>query len=244
MPAVAAEALPLPFEQSLFAVFQPIASLAGSVATPVALEALARGPDGSPYALPREMFAVARAHRLVERLDLLCISAALAAAPAVPPHLGLFLNVHAQTLHHSLGFPAFLVNEARRHGIEPSRLTLEIIEHARLALHDADAIAVLQRLRGLGIRVAVDDVADMGEARRACVLMPDYFKLDASLVRESRDCDVTRGILHAVIAQAGRAGARVIAEGVETAQDAALVAEAGVTLVQGWLAGEPREAGM
>ena len=233
----------LPFEHAIWSAFQPIVRLGDRVADPIAMEALARGPRGSQFAHPRAMFEAARQRGVVGHLDRVCIATALSAAVDAPRNLDIFLNVHPQTLHYDPGFPAFLIGTAMRHEIEPARLTLEVLEHARLEqVRDGRVLDALDLVRALGVRVAVDDVAGAVDALRASELRPDFIKLDAALLRDARYSLWTRDVLHTVVADAAVCGAEVIAEGVESEYDLVLAEEAGISLMQGFLLGAPQAA--
>lgn len=165
--------------------FQPIVDIAGVRHRIVAVEALARGPRGSAMETPGALFAAARRAGAVTQLDRLCIAAALDAARALPEHLELFLNVHPTTLSQDVKFSAFLAASAANAGIAPTRITIEILEHARIDQSECRQLrASIHVLRGHGIRIAVDDVSGAPEdIRRALSLRPDFVKVDAHVVR-------------------------------------------------------------
>ena len=232
----------LPFENAIRPVYQPIARLACDRVDTIGFEALARGPKGA-WARPLAMFEAARRTGMLEHLDRHCIALQLAAAADAPESLAIFVNVHPQTLRNDPGFPAFLVGTAMRYLVEPRRLVLEVLEHARGdQTDDRQLIAALNLLRGLGVRVAADDVAGVVDALGAGALRPDFLKLDASLLRDARHSLWARDILRMVADDAAASGAAVIAEGVETEGDMLLAEEAGITLVQGFYLGTPEPA--
>src|SRR5258708_23192056 len=148
--------------------FQPICGVRGDAMPPVAVESLARGTRSGAFGSRAVMFAAAREKGLVESLDCRCIRAAFESARNLPSHFDLFLNVHPRTLCMCSDFPAFLVDEAALAGIALSRITLEVLEHARVADRQCCQLhASLEVLRDIGVRVAVDDVgAEPEEARR------------------------------------------------------------------------------
>ena len=222
-------------------VFQPIVNVNGARPKTVAVEALSRGPHGSAVELPGAMFLAARRTGRIAELDRRCISAALEAARDLPAHLDLFLNVHPSTLCSDCEFPAFFAAAVAESGIAPSRITLELLEHARVDRSDCRQLrGTLQVLRGHGIRMAVDDVSGNPEdLRRALSLSPDYLKVDAWVVRGSKDQCRQRALLHAITNEAMRAGVRVVAEGIEELRDLEAVTDAGIHLAQGYLLSRP-----
>jgi EAL domain-containing protein (putative c-di-GMP-specific phosphodiesterase class I) len=221
--------------------FQPIVDLSGVRHQVVAVEALARGPKDSAFESPTALFGAARRAGLVGQLDRICIQAALSEARKLPPHLEVFLNVHPQTLSDDCGFPAFLAETASRAGIAPTRLTMEVLEHARVDQVTCKQLrGSIQVLRGHGVRFAVDDVSGAGEdMRRAMSLRPDFVKVDAHVVRGAQHDTRLRALLHAIADQAVRKGARVIAEGIEELRDLGATTAAGISLAQGYLLCRP-----
>jgi EAL domain-containing protein (putative c-di-GMP-specific phosphodiesterase class I) len=96
---------------------------------------------------------------------------------------------------------------------------------------------------GPDVRLAVDDAgAGVANFHHLVELRPEFVKIDVSLVR-GVDTDLSRqavvaGILHFAAA----AHCQVIAEGIETEAELAMVTELGVTLGQGYLLGRPAPA--
>lgn len=222
--------------------FQPIVVVrAGGRRVIVAVEALSRGPQGTAFESPVALFAAVRRSGLVAQLDRLCIETALDAARRLPAHLVVFLNVHPATLCLDSGFADFLAEAAERHGIAPSRLALEILEHSRVTdCQCRQLLSALQVVRGTGVRLAVDDVSGAHEDfRRALALRPEFLKVDAEVVRGARTDLASRALLRAIAAQAAGIGARVVAEGIEDQADLDVAATAGIELAQGHLLGRP-----
>jgi EAL domain-containing protein (putative c-di-GMP-specific phosphodiesterase class I) len=225
----------------LRSVFQPIVNLEGVRPRVIAVEALARGPRGTAVEMPASLFLAARRANRIAELDRRCIEVALLAAQDLPAHLDLFLNVHPSTLCSDWEFPAFLASAAADAGIAPSRLTMELLEHARVDRANCRQLrGALQVLRGLGVRLAVDDVSGSpDDLRRALSLEPDYLKVDAWVVRGSKEQPRQRALLHAITHESQRAGVRVIAEGIEDLHDMEAIVDAGIHLGQGYLLSRP-----
>ncbi len=230
---------------SVTALLQPIYAIGRGERKIVAAEALARGPLGSATETPAAMFDAARKLGLVTRLDRDCIVAGLRAARRLPQDVSIFLNVHPGTLCRDCGFPAALAEAASENGIALSRITLEVLEYARVAERQCRQLhAALDVLRDNGVRVAVDDVGcGTEEIRRAFTFRPDCVKLDGDLVRAARTDLSRRALIDAVVEMAEATYTLVIAEGVSAAEDLAFVAEKGIALVQGFLLCRPVSAG-
>ena len=124
-------------------------------------------------------------------------------------------------------------------GVSPTRLKLEITESAVME-HPDRAIGVLAELRSLGVRLAMDDFGTGYSSLSYIHDLPiDIIKIDRSFVTRLTSGDKSLEIVRTIMALAGRLGLLVIAEGVETALQAALLAELGCTLMQGYLYAQP-----
>jgi PAS domain S-box-containing protein/diguanylate cyclase (GGDEF)-like protein len=120
-------------------------------------------------------------------------------------------------------------------GLEPGLLELELTESASMA--DADkSVALLAQLKAMGIRLAIDDFgtgySNLNYLKRFPV---DRLKLDRSFVHDLEADPDDLAIARAVIAMAHGLRLSVVAEGVETKGQLALLADLGCDLVQGWL---------
>jgi PAS domain S-box-containing protein/diguanylate cyclase (GGDEF)-like protein len=119
--------------------------------------------------------------------------------------------------------------------LAPELLELELTESASMA--DAGkSFALLAQLKEIGIRLAIDDFgtgySNLNYLKRFPV---DRLKLDRSFVHELETDPDDLAIARAVIAMAHGLRLSVVAEGVETAGQLALLTELGCDLVQGWL---------
>jgi EAL domain-containing protein (putative c-di-GMP-specific phosphodiesterase class I) len=220
-------------------VFQPIFRIQGPERSVHALECLTRGPKGSNMESASVLFEYARRKREEARVDRACLGAALAAARALPGDPDLGINVHASTLGRDHGFAAFVGALAREHAIAPSRLIVEIVEHA--PYWDRQGFCgALDGLRRDGVRIALDDVG-LGQSNYKMILdcRPDYLKVDRYLVKGCHADRTRQAVLESVAHLADRLGARVVAEGVEDAADLEAVTALGIDLVQGFLFSPP-----
>jgi EAL domain-containing protein (putative c-di-GMP-specific phosphodiesterase class I) len=216
------------------ALYQPIVDLDDG--TPVAYEALARGPQGSPLESPLDLFAAARDHGLVAELDRACRRAAIAGAHAAglrTPQT-LFVNIEPATI---TGLDALLglADDLR----DDLQVVVELTERA-LTDRPAEVLAAVAALRAHGCGIALDDV---GVDQRSLALMPfvapDVIKLDMSLIQQRGASPSAARVLNAVAAEVERSGAVLLAEGIETEEHLARARAVGATLGQGWLFGRP-----
>jgi EAL domain-containing protein (putative c-di-GMP-specific phosphodiesterase class I) len=119
------------------------------------------------------------------------------------------------------------------------RVVLELTEHD--AVEDYDRLsAALAPFRAAGLRLAIDDVgAGFSSLRHIVVTAPDVIKLDRSIASGVATDRVLSTLVGSLVTFAHGSGARVVAEGVETADDAAALRALGVDHGQGWHFGRP-----
>ena len=126
--------------------------------------------------------------------------------------------------------------------IGPGQLELELTERTMMAGGDATA-RLLERIRQHGVRLSLDDFGTGYCSLSYLKHFPvDTLKIDRSFVHDViADVD-TAAITRAIIAMARSLGKTVVAEGVETAEQADFLREAGCTLLQGFRYGAPMSA--
>lgn len=211
--------------------FQPIVDLSGGGV--LGYEALSRFP--APETCPAGWFEDAHRVDKGSELELLAIELAVSSLPALPPQAYMSLNVSPCTILSG--------TLASRLGKAPlDRLVLELTEHAPVEEYPAIAEA-LASLRQSGLRLAIDD-AGSGYAsfRHILQLQPDIIKLDQSLIR-GIDADPGRRALAAALTGFARdTGCDVVAEGVETDAELAVLRSLGIKAGQGYLFGRPAPA--
>ena len=209
--------------------FQPIyRTQDGSLA---AFEALARFPS-PPGQGPDIWFADAAEVGLGEELEHLALRKALAAFPALPAGIKLSVNLSPSAL------ASHRLVEAL--GDVPSeRLVIGLTEHAAVASYE-ELRAVLDPLRARGLFLAIDDVgAGHATLRHVLDLAPEIIKLDMSLIRHIDTHSGRRALTEALTGYGRRIGCEIVAEGVETEAEYAVLRGIGVTRVQGFLTGRP-----
>ncbi len=121
-------------------------------------------------------------------------------------------------------------------------LELEVTETA--LMQDIEpALALLHRLKQLGVRIAIDDFgtgyASLGYLRQLPI---DTLKIDTCFVRGAPEQPKNQVILRHIIAMAHNLHLKVVAEGVETPEEMALLQDYGCDLIQGYWVGAPMVA--
>lgn len=152
------------------------------------------------------------------------------------PEVPVAVNLSAASVLDT-GLPGTVEAQLRRNGIPPALLELEITESA--AMHDlARARDIVDALRALGVRIALDDLgtgySSLSHLRE---LRADRLKIDRSFIASG---DRFGNAIAAAIGVLGRSlGLEVVAEGVETEAQFAFCREQGFGKVQGWLFHRP-----
>lgn len=116
-----------------------------------------------------------------------------------------------------------------------SRYVLEITEHVIVQDYQEIQLAI-DPLRKRGMRLAVDDTgAGYASFRHILLLKPEIIKLDISLIRDIDQNEQKQALTAALVAFSKRGNHLLIAEGVETNAEMAVLRSLGVDLVQGYL---------
>lgn len=217
--------------------FQPIIDAKdGSV---FAYEALMR-VDLPTLRSPMDVLRLAREENClheVERITFFCASSAYQAlenAGKVVPSALLFVNsIASQYLT-----PDELSEYSARYASILPRIVIEITEEECL---DPKALRIKQTIRGSSGAFALDDYGSGYSNERSLLeLSPNYIKIDLSIIR-SIDTDANkRQIVSNTVSYAHQRGMKVVAEGLETADEVRTVLSLGVDLLQGFFLAMPQ----
>jgi diguanylate cyclase (GGDEF)-like protein/PAS domain S-box-containing protein len=219
--------------------YQPVVDLtSGSV---LGMEALARWlhPEHGPVS-PALFVPLAEDSGLALLLDTWALQQALRdagelrAAGHLPPTAYVAVNLSALTLREP-GLEQTVVAATRASGIPSSQVVLEITESA-IMQNSSVAIEALGRLREQGFQVAVDD---FGTGYSSLAYLRDLpvtvLKIDISFVLAITNDQDALAIVASIVDLARAVTVTVVAEGVETAEHAALLQVVGCQAGQGWL---------
>jgi EAL domain-containing protein (putative c-di-GMP-specific phosphodiesterase class I) len=222
-------------EESVTTVFEPIVQLASNEV--IGYEALSRGPAGTGLESPFALFATAELADREYELDSLCRRRALANARGIDPAQLLFLNI-LPTCIQDPDFQAAHVRETLASlGLGPRNLVLEISERQAISNFPIFREAI-DHFSGLGFRIALDDTgAGFSSLEAALELQPDFLKIDMSLVRSIEESPEKQEVLRGLQSLSAKMGSRVIAEGIETAEELAAIVALGIECGQGFYLG-------
>ncbi len=217
--------------------FQPIVDArSGAV---VGYEALARWTDDirGPVS-PVQFVPVAEREGLVIELGRVMLAQACSWAATNGDRFSISVNISAQ----HLASPRFVEDvdvALSSSGLAPTRLRVEITEHAQLTLDDATA-AGLRMLSSRGICIDVDDFGTGYSSSELLLQVPvSAIKLDRSIVGGLHADPRKAALVRSLVTLAHSLGATVTAEGIESKAEWAAAREARIDLAQGFFFGRP-----
>lgn len=196
-------------------------------------EALARGLEGSPVERADQLFGVAARMGRSRELEIACAWQALQWLERLPTHQWLSINLSA------LSF----TDEKLRRALARPGIVVELTEH--LPLNNAHSLLpLIAELRAGGARLALDDTGcGFADLQAIETLRPDFIKLCITVIRSvKRDPAQVLRELEATIAHLRALGVGILAEGVESEDEARLLAALDIDYAQGWLYGKPQPA--
>jgi len=231
--------------------YQPIVALDDLTAAPsgggpalgrrvIGYEALLRadGPNGP--ILPDKLFGAAEQAGWLHVLDRVGRTTALRGAAGWLGEDLLFVNFLPTTIYRPQVCLRTTEQVAREAGLRLDQLVFEVTESERVTdlAHLADVFAYY---RERGCKVALDDLgAGYSSLNMLVQLQPDIVKLDKQLVQRLPDT-VSSAVITAVVQITHSYGGQVLAECVETAEQALAARDLGVDLAQGWFFGRPQD---
>jgi diguanylate cyclase (GGDEF)-like protein/PAS domain S-box-containing protein len=227
-------------ENRVEAHLQPVIDLATGAT--VGAEALVRLRDLDGTLLPPAAFIpVAEETGLIAALGLRVLDIGLALSRRWSDagiRLCISINVSPRQLSDP-SLPATVDGLLQSHGVAPEDITLEITESSVVDAAGT-VLPALRQLRESGLHIAIDDFGTGYSSLSSLRNMPaDIVKIDRSFVSGLGGQDRDEAIVRAVLAMAHATDRIVVAEGVETKQQASRLVELGCDQVQGFLFSPP-----
>lgn len=227
--------------RSIVTHFQPQVSLKRKAV--VGLEALSRGfdPQSGEIIPPTLLFAQARDKASRLALDRACRTTAVKSFASLhrrEKSLMLSMNVDAACINEETRGSNHILNLVAGCGISPSNVIIEIIESK---CEDTDALLdFVHFYRKHDFLIALDDVgAGFSNLDRIPMLKPDIIKLDRSLISGVDEQFHKLEVVRSFVQMSNRLGCLVLAEGVETAEEAMCLLSNEVDVFQGFYFARP-----
>lgn len=214
-------------------VFQPILNLKSNEV--LGYEALARGPNNTPFENPDFIFNIASKGRLLLKAERLAKMSAMELSRDIPEKYKLFLNIESELLIK----PEEILIMLREVGCRPGRIVFEITE--RKAVKDFEHLrSVVKLLRDEGYEFAIDDAGSgYASMESIAILDPHYIKIDQSIIRGINNNKAKQDVVKAFINLSRRRHALLIAEGIEQEKECKLLKSLGIHYGQGYLFAHP-----
>lgn len=187
---------------------------------------------------PAAFMATASEMGLMVELDKVAMTKALDALRALQAagfdRMIMSINVSAHTLADP-GYPDRLAQAVRSRGLPLDRICVEVLETTVLDGSGADVATAIHRLKTLGMRVALDDFGTgyAGIAHMSSLAV-DAIKLDRSMIARLDHDARNRVIVRGLIRLCRQLRMSVVAEGVETDAQRAVLHRAGCPVIQGF----------
>lgn len=224
-------------ERTLSALFQPIVSSAQRQI--IGYEALIRGPSDSPLHSPVTLFDTASRNGRLLELELLCREVSIQQFCHLKLPGKLFLNTSPEALfqpNFRSGCTLEMLHEAK---LPPERVVIELTEQYPMENYSLIREAK-QHYKKMGFEIAIDDLgAGYAGLRMWSELRPDYVKIDRHFMQDIHEDLVKQEFVRSIQDIARHLKCRVIAEGVETADELRTVYKLGLDLLQGYYFARP-----
>lgn len=191
---------------------------------------------------PVKFIPIAEEARLIGPIGEWVLRTACAEAARWPSSVRVAVNVSAEQLHDPQ-FATTVVSALSHAGLPPHRLELEVTESVFMR-EGTKAIAVLDQILALGVRLALDDFGT-GYSSLGYLSKTKFstIKVDRSFVQgAAKNLPESLAIIRAVVALADSLGMTTTAEGVENDDECEMIKGLGCRKIQGYLFGRPMPA--
>ena len=234
-----AQILEIILNDNLSTLFQPIFKMENKEV--MGYEALSRGPEGTVFQSPLNLFEGAAEADLVFELDRACRLRALRSGQGLSESTKLFINILPSSMYDPDFHGARLLDRLEQLGIAPEQVVLEVTEKYAIENYSLFGEAV-RNFTEMGIAIAVDDIgAGHSGLEKIANLNPKYLKFDIELVRDIDASYVRQEMVKALKIFADKMGSTIIAEGIERQEELETLLQLGVDHGQGYLLGRPAQ---
>ncbi len=216
--------------------YQPQAHIGGKI---TGFEALARWHHPRHGLVPPATFIpLAEESGIIMALGEWVLRSACREAASWPCKLSIAINLSPVQFQHG-DLPSLVHQILLETGLPPARLELEITEGVLIG-DFTRAVAILRRLKNLGVRIAMDDFGTGYSSLSYLQSFPfDKIKIDQSFITNLGHSQQAATIIRAVIALGRGLDLPVVAEGVETEEQLKFLASESCDEVQGYFIGRP-----
>ncbi|MGN0678810.1 MAG: EAL domain-containing protein [Oscillospiraceae bacterium] len=224
-------------KRKVHAVYQPIVSLCdGSV---YGYEALSRIDLTNCSFNTEEMFRIAEKLDCLWELESICRKISIKGAKAKPSGAKLFVNVDPNVIHDRKFRSGVTSGYLKRYDINPDDIVFEITE--RTSIDDAKTFRKsIEHYTKQNYKIAIDDFgSEYAGPNRICLLNPDIIKIDMAIVRDVDKDKIKRTFVKSLSIFGKNSGIKILAEGIETADELKTLIDLDVDYGQGYYLGKP-----
>ncbi|MGZ8262265.1 MAG: EAL domain-containing protein [Methylotenera sp.] len=240
-------------ERALHSVFQPIVNLSnGNV---LGHEGLIRGPEHTNLHSPFNLFKLAMEQNRQYQLELLSLQVTLesfakfssikssstkSSSTESSSANKVFVNISPECLFQIYKNKVLSQSYISDLGLDPKDIVIELTEGSP-TFDYSTLYSVIDSYRNIGFQIAIDDLGEgFSSLRLWSELQPDYVKIDKHFIRAINLDPVKLQFVKSIQQIAENSGTQVIAEGVETEAELAIVKDLNVAFCQGYLLGRPQ----
>ena len=224
-------------EEKIVPYFQPILDIRTNKITK--FEVLARGIYKNEIIIPAYFIEPATRLGLISSITKMMIQKSFEAFQHNRYEFS--INISERDLYEDYLYE-YLQIRAQEYKIEPSRVTLEILENITTCMHHKSIFNQLSKIKNLGFQIAIDDFGtENANFSRLMDIEFDYIKLDGTFIRKLSDNKKQQLIVRSIVELAKVLGVKTVAEFVEDEAICLAAKECGIDYMQGYYLGVPSE---
>lgn len=225
-------------QKNISIVYQPVVDLdTGEV---LGYEALSRGPEGTFFANPLNLFGYAQKKtQYLYALEKIARDKALAGLGQLFRETKLFININPQVVNDPSFRPDEIIEFLASLGAGANQVVFEITE--RTSIDDFSSFRrSLEHYRRHGFQIAIDDAgAGYSSLQAIAEIQPDFIKIDYSLVKDIDKAVTKKKLLETFHIFAQKTNSQIIAEGIESEDELACLKNMGIPYGQGFFLARP-----
>ncbi|OZM55965.1 hypothetical protein CIB95_14045 [Lottiidibacillus patelloidae] len=206
-----------------------------------AWEILTRGPERGELTNPLKLFTIAKQMNLLYELELIVLEKSFQQVIDKNCRESVFINLIPITLGDDRFYKDVMNLFKKYSNIKPEQFVFEITERESIDVVP-NLLTNVKQLRKEGFRFAVDDTgAGYASLHTISEIMPDIIKIDRSVIENIDSNKIKETMLKGLLGIAKELQAIVVAEGIETKAEAAVLKRNNVPLAQGFYYARPNK---
>ncbi|MCM8711422.1 EAL domain-containing protein [Clostridium sp. SYSU_GA19001] len=228
-------------EESIEVHYQPVVSIVKK--STIGLEGLSRGVFENELIDPLSLFKKASKDKKNVLLDRICREKVIENFCEIylkHKDMLLFLNIDISTMTDETVGSGFVINLVNKYNIKPGNIVLEFVESK---VSNVQALTrFIETYRNYGFLIALDDIGSgRSNLDRIAIVRPDIIKIDMAIVKEIHIDYYKQEVFKSLVSLSKTLGAMVVAEGIETEEEAMKAIELGADMLQGYYFATPQK---